>query len=208
LRPRLEAVPVVALQGPEAEEVRARLRRRSARGLKGAERAGGGYSVVTDPAELGPVLEDLMDMHNARFGERSGVFSTPELRAFHVRAATRLAAAGMARVCRLSTAERDIALEYVLMMGDRAFSYQSGFCAEGGHSPGRTGMCLAILTAAEEGRLEYDLLRGDEAYKADYASGSRPDVHLRALRPTPVALRWAGRRVQLKVARRRAVAGA
>jgi CelD/BcsL family acetyltransferase involved in cellulose biosynthesis len=202
LQPQLEPVPVVALQGPEAEEVRAMLRRRSARGLKAAERAGGGYSAVNDPAEVGPLLESLMDMHNERWGDQSEIFSTPELRQFHIRAAIRLAAAGMAKLCRLFTAEGDIALEYVLVMGDRAFSYQSGFRPDGGHAPGRTAMCRAMLTAADEGRAEYDLLRGDEAYKADYATGSRPNVRLRALRPTPGAAAWAGRRVVQKLARR------
>jgi CelD/BcsL family acetyltransferase involved in cellulose biosynthesis len=187
---------VVALQGPDAEAVRARLRRRSARGVKSAERAGGGYSVVDDPEEVGRLLETLMDMHNSRFSDRSTVFSTPELRRFHVRAAERMAAAGYARVCRLRTADTDIALEYVMMIGDRAFSYQSGFRPDGGYSPGKTTMCRAMLTAAEEGRAEYDLLRGDEAYKAEYATGERPDVRLRALRLTPDAVRWIGGRIR------------
>lgn len=189
-----EPVPVISLQGPDSEEVLRRLRRRSARGTKSAQRAGGGYSVVEDPAAVGPVLESLMEMHNDRFGDESVVFSTPELRSFHVRAATRLAAAGMARVCRLSTDTTDIALEYVLLMDDRAFSYQSGFRPDGGHSPGRTVMCRSMLTAAEEGRNEYDLLRGDEEYKSGYATGDRSDAHVRALGFTPRSAIWLARR--------------
>ncbi|MGY1621152.1 GNAT family N-acetyltransferase [Geodermatophilus sp. SYSU D00965] len=193
-RPCVEAVPVVGLRGHSAEQVRQRLHRRSIRGLKSVQRAGGGYSVVEDPELVGPLLESLMDMHNDRFGEQSAVFASPELRRFHVTAATRMAAAGTARVCRLSTAEGDVALEYVLLLGDRAYSYQSGFRPDGGHSPGRTVMCRSILTAAEEGRTEYDLLRGDEAYKEEYTTGTRLDVRLRALRPTPRTVVWlAGR---------------
>jgi len=187
-----EPVPIVTLRGPDAEAVRNRLCRRSARGTKWAARAGGGYSVVEDPADVGSLMESLMTMHNARFGERSEVFSTPDLRRFHVRAATRLAAAGLARIGRLFTSEGDIALEYVLLHDDRAFSYQSGFLPDGGHSPGRTVMCRSILTAADEGRAEYDLLRGDEEYKLEYATGSRPDVRVRALRPTRRAAVWVG----------------
>lgn len=190
-RLQTEPVAVVSLQGHQGQEVQARLRRRSARGTKWAERAGGGYSVVEDPALVGPLLETLMLMHNERFGDLSRVFSTPALRAFHVTAAQRMAKAGLARVCRLSTDESDIALEYVLLMGDRAFSYQSGFRSVG-HSPGRTLMCRSMLTAAGEGRVEYDLLRGDEAYKTEYATGARRDVRIRALRPTPRAAVWLG----------------
>lgn len=135
-----------------------------------------------------------MDLHNERFGTRSVVFSTPERRAFHLAAATCLAAAGMAWVDRLSTTDEELALEYVLLHGDRAYGYQSAFRPGVGHSPGRTAMCQSILATADEGRIEYDFLRGDEDYKADYSTGSRPDVRLRALRPTPRAAGWlAGR---------------
>ena len=204
LPPDVERVAVLDLR---SEEARQRLVRRSARGLKWVRRAGGGFSSVTDPAALGPALETLMDLHNERFGARSEVFSTPERRAFHLAAATRLAASGMARVDRLSTADEDLALEYVLLHGDRAYGYQSAFRVGAGHSPGRTAMCRSILAAADDGRGEYDFLRGDEDYTADYATGSRPDVRLRALRPTPRAAGWLagrlGRRLVRTLDRRR-----
>ena len=193
-------VEQVAVLDLRSEDARQRLARRSARGLKWVRRAGGGFSSVTDPVHVGPALETLMDLHNERFGERSVVFSTPERRAFHRTAATRLAEAGMARVDRLSTADEDLALEYVLLHGDRAYGYQSAFRRGAGHSPGRTVMCQSILAAAGEGRVEYDFLRGDEDYKADYATGSRPDVRLRALRPTPRAAGWLAGRLGRRLA--------
>jgi CelD/BcsL family acetyltransferase involved in cellulose biosynthesis len=200
-------VEPVAVMDLRSEEVRQRLVRRGARGLKWVRRAGGGFASVTDPAEVGHALETLMDLHNDRFGARSVVFSTPERRTFHLAAATRLAAAGMARVNRLSTADQDIAFEYVLLHGDRAYAYQSAFRPGVGHSPGRTVMCQGVLVLAGEGRVEYDFLRGEEDYKADYATGSRPDVRLRALRPTPRAAGWLagqlGRRLAKALDRRR-----
>jgi CelD/BcsL family acetyltransferase involved in cellulose biosynthesis len=94
-----------------------------------------------------------------------------------------------------------------LLHEDRAYAYQSAFRPGVGHSPGRTVMCQAILDLAGEGLVEYDFLRGDEDYKADYATGSRPDVRLRALRPTPRAAGWLagrlGRRVATALDRRR-----
>jgi hypothetical protein len=62
-------------------------------------------------------------------------------------------------------------------------------------------MCRSILAAADAGRVEYDFLRGDEDYKADYATGSRPDVRLRALRPTPRAAGWIAGRIGRRVVR-------
>jgi CelD/BcsL family acetyltransferase involved in cellulose biosynthesis len=194
----VEPVAVVDLR---SEEARQRLVRRSARGMKWVQRAGGGFTGVADPAGVRSALETLMDMHNDRFGERSVVFATPERRTFHLTAAARLAAAGMARVNRLSTADQDIALEYVLLHGERAYSYQSAFRPGVGHSPGRTAMCRSILAAADDGRVEYDFLRGDEDYKADYATGSRPDVRLRAVRPTARAAGWLAGRLGRRVVR-------
>jgi CelD/BcsL family acetyltransferase involved in cellulose biosynthesis len=107
----------------------------------------------------------------------------------------------MARVDRLSTADEDLALEYVLLHGERAYGYQSAFRPGVGHSPGRTAMCQSILATAHEGRVEYDFLRGDEDYKADYATGSRPDVRLRALRPTPRAAGWLAARLGRRLVR-------
>lgn len=195
-RPEPEPVSVVDIQVAGGRE---RLLKRSARGRKWAEKAGGGYSVVEDAAALRPLLESLMEMHNQRFGEQSVVFATPAHRDFHVTAIGRLAAAGMARICRLSTADKDIALEYVMLLGDRAFAYQSGCLPDEGYSPGRTVQCLSMLTATDEGRAEYDLLRGDEPYKAEYATGIRPDVRIRAIRPTPKVAAWAGGRLLRRV---------
>ena len=194
-------VEPVAVMDLRSEEVRQRLLRRGARGLKWVQRAGGDFSGVTDPAEVGAALETLMDLHNDRFGERSVVFSTPERRTFHLTAATRLAAAGMARVNRLSTADQDIAFEYVLLHGNRVYAYQSAFRPGVGHSPGRTVMCQGVLALADEGWVEYDFLRGEEDYKTDYATGSRPDVRLRALRPTPRAAGWLAGQLRRRVAR-------
>jgi CelD/BcsL family acetyltransferase involved in cellulose biosynthesis len=198
LPPEVEQVAVLDLRSDEARQ---RLVRRSARGLTWARQAGGGFSSVTDPAEVGAALESLMDLHNERFGERSVVFSTPARRAFHLTAATRLAEAGMARVDRLSTANQDLALEYVLLHEDRAYGYRSAFRPGVGHSPGRTAMCQSILALASEGRVEYDFLRGDEEYKADYATASRPDVRLRALRLNPRATGWLAGRLGSRLVR-------
>jgi CelD/BcsL family acetyltransferase involved in cellulose biosynthesis len=91
-------------------------------------------------------------------------------------------------------------MEYVLLLEDRAFGYQSGFLPEAAHAPGRTVMCSSILTALDEGRRLYDFLRGDEAYKAEYATAHHDDVRIQAVRVSPATAGWAARILLRKLA--------
>ena len=64
-----------------------------------------------------------------------------------------------------------------------------------GYSPGRTLLARAVLSAVDEGLAEFDLLRGDEPYKDVFATGTRYDVRLRALRPTARTAGWVSRKL-------------
>ncbi|UER54069.1 GNAT family N-acetyltransferase [Kineosporiaceae bacterium SCSIO 59966] len=191
LRHEIEPVPVVDLVGESAPAVLEMLQRRSRRGMRRAWRSGGGFDLVTDPGRAAPLLDTLIRLHTARFGAASQVFATPALRTFHHLVVPRLMASGLARLGRLVVDEAVAAVEYMLLLDDRAFSYQSGFSPEHGHAPGRTAMCQTILAAAREGRREYDLLRGDEDYKAEYSTRTRCDVRLLVVRPTWRTVHWA-----------------
>ena len=164
------------------------LRQQVSRGLRIAERTGGGLAVATTALEVGKVLPVLMDQHEQRFGTRSQVFATPARRQFHLTAAKTLAVHGMARVYRLEVDGRQAALLYALRLDDRLFYYSMGIQPDVGTSPGRTLLGQVALAAAAEGLSEFDLLRGDHAFKLRFASGSRSDLHVRLLRPTPRAL--------------------
>lgn len=205
--PEAVPVPFVCLDGDDVAEVRENVRRQVKRGVRAAERSGGGSSVVSGPDRLVELLEELMRLHNRRFGDASAVFATPALRRFHALAARRLAEAGMARMYRLVADGVDAGLLYVLLWENRAFYYQSGMVPEAGHGPGRTVLGQAILSTAGEGFREFDLLRGDEPYKGRFATGTRHDVRIRALRPTARTVAWSsGRLLQrlLRVGRRSA----
>lgn len=187
---RLPERPVVCpyvdlTAGDESRLIRSRtLRDQVRRSLRRAERSGGGLEVLGDPGAVERPLRGLMALHTARFGDTSEVFATEPRRAFHLRAVRRLAAAGMARVYRFAGApDVDAGLLYALVLGPRLFYYQMGFDPDAAMSPGRTVLGQAILTAAREGFQEFDLLRGDHAFKQRFASGSRSDRRVSALRP-------------------------
>lgn len=162
----------------------ASLRSQVGRGLRAAERAGGGFEVVTDPDGVVRLLAELMRLHVERFGAVSEVFATPARRQAHRVAAAQLAAHGLARVYRLHADGVDTALLYALRHGTTLSYYSAGMRTEGSLSPGRTLLGLVALSAAEEGLHELDLLRGEHEYKARFANANRDDVRLRLVKAT------------------------
>ena len=171
------------------------LRQQVSRGLRVAEREGGGLQVCTSPDDVTAALRVLMDLHNRRFGERSAVFATPERQRFHIDVAGRLAEDGLARVYRLRVGEEDAALLYALRLGGTLYYYSMGMQADLGSSPGRTLLGQVALAAAAEGLDEFDLLRGEHGFKLRFASGTHEDLHRRLLRPSPRVLPVLARRV-------------
>jgi CelD/BcsL family acetyltransferase involved in cellulose biosynthesis len=196
--------PYVDLRGKEEQGLLAspKLRQQIRQGLRVAERSGGGFSVVSDATLVPPLLEELMRLHNARFGAASSVFSTPARRRFHLLASSRLARAGMARIYRLVADGVDAALLYALVLEGRVYHYSTGIVPDAGLSPGRTVLGQAILSAATEGFEEFDMLRGDHASKQRFATGTRMDLRVRTLRVSPMTLAEALWRVARRAARR------
>ncbi len=178
------------------------LRQQVRRGLRMAERTGGGFRVVREPAEVQRLLVELMRMHNARFGAASKVFATAERRAFHLAVGGRLAIDGAARIYALEQSGRDAALLYALLHDQRLFYYALGFDPEAEGSPGRTLLGLTAVDAAEEDLREFDLLRGDHGFKTRLATGARGDVRVTLWRSTPRAAALLARGAGRAAARR------
>lgn len=193
LQPETITVPYLSLvQAPVLRS--ASLRSQVGRGLRAAQRAGGGFEVVSDPDTVVVLLEEMMRLHVARFAAASEVFATESRRQAHRVAAAQLAADGLARVYRLHADGVDTALLYALLHEKTVAYYSAGLRAEVSLSPGRTLLGMVALSAAEEGLEELDLLRGDHEYKARFASASRDDVRLRLAKVTPRAAGAAVRR--------------
>ena len=170
-----------------------KLRKRVRKHLAEAVADGGGCLLEVEPDRAASALDELMRLHQRRYGSVATAFSTPARRTFHKMAVARMAAAGMARIYRLSSGGRDVALEYDLVFDGKVYAYSAGIDPEARGSPGLALTGHIVLTAAAEGLREYDMLRGDEPYKLRFASGQRCDLRLRGLRLTPVsALRASG----------------
>lgn len=183
------------------------LRQQVARGLRACEQAGGGLRVATSPAEIRRLLPVLMQLHNERFGSESQVFASPARRRFHLGAAALLAERGMARVYWLENEGQEAALLYAFRVDERLYYYSMGLRPDVGRSPGLTLLGQTLLAAAQEGLREFDLLRGDHAFKLRFSSDSRADVRIRLLRATPRSARWALGRLPDRSRQLRAVVG-
>jgi CelD/BcsL family acetyltransferase involved in cellulose biosynthesis len=209
-----EELPI-AYVGLSGEILSGHGRKQIRKEIRKAEAAGGGFSVVTEPAEFPALLDSMMDLHVARFGDRSRVFATPHRRRFHQLAAARMGAAGMVRMHRLAVGEEPAAITYTLVWDGTVLFYSGGLRTDIGMTPGFSVRGAAMLAAAEAGYTVADLMRGDHGYKERFRSEVRSDVRRRVARVNAglarsVAVRAGhaalGRaRGQLSALRRRAV---
>jgi CelD/BcsL family acetyltransferase involved in cellulose biosynthesis len=204
LRRPIERSNVPYIDLVAAQPLRSRsLRSQVGRGQRMVERDGGVFEVLTEPDDVAAALPTLMRLHQQRFGSASAVFATAERRAAHLAAATHLAASGSARIYRLRAGSVDLALLYALQHRSSLLYYNAGMQADGAFSPGRTLLGLVTNSAAAEGFTELDLLRGDHAYKARFATGARTDVRIRVVRATVRSARAVVRRRAAALRRRR-----
>ena len=74
---------------------------------------------------------------------------------------------------------KTVAYELCFDFGGRVFSYNGSFLSEYGKlSPGTALTAAVLQSACERGRIEYDMLRGEEAYKARWSDMCRSEAHL------------------------------
>lgn len=157
--------------------------------IRKAEAAGGGFCVVTDPARFPALLESMMDLHVARFGDRSRVFATPHRRRFHQLAAARLGAVGLVRMHQLAVGDEPAAITYNLVWAGSVLFYSGGLRTDIGMTPGFSVRGAAMLAAAEAGYTTADLMRGDHGYKERFRAEVRSDVRRRVARVNPALAR-------------------
>jgi CelD/BcsL family acetyltransferase involved in cellulose biosynthesis len=128
-----------------------------------------------DASSLSADMETLFDLHARRWAQgRSTIFSTPGRRAFHQDFARAALARGWLRLWLLEVDGAPIAAWYGWRLGNRYLYYQAGFDPIWAtHSPGLLLLAHTIRAAIEEGAASYDMLLGDESYKARFASVER-----------------------------------
>ncbi len=135
------------------------------------------WEVVTDPAQLNTVMDDLIRLHQAKWkalGEE-GAFGNPKGEAFHRKAAAALLEKGMLRLHRLIIDGKTVVANYGFRYGNRQFDFASGWdVAYADYSPGEILNGLMLRQAHDEGVREYDLMSGAQEYKLRWGAEIAP----------------------------------
>jgi CelD/BcsL family acetyltransferase involved in cellulose biosynthesis len=166
--------PYVTLPGRAAEYLADRsgqLRSTISRSRKRLAKAGIAPR-VRDASDVGPALDDLRRLHDARWGDRSGFLeSWPGFAAAMAAGAAR----GEVRIADLADeAGTAVAVELELCVAGRWSFYQAGRLDDRElRGSGSVLKAAVIDEAIAAGVTELDLLRGDEPYKADWATATR-----------------------------------
>jgi CelD/BcsL family acetyltransferase involved in cellulose biosynthesis len=134
------------------------------------------YRVVTDPDQAVEAFERFLALHESSWASRGGSSATghQSLKDFHRDVVVRLALAGRVRFEEIWVDGACRASLYGISGGDRYCFYLSGYDpAWAKLSLGFAVVGLSIAGAVERGVKFYDLLRGAETYKFEWANETR-----------------------------------
>jgi CelD/BcsL family acetyltransferase involved in cellulose biosynthesis len=154
------------------------------------------FIAVSDPAGLERHFPELVRLHRIRFERRQqeSAFVRPGVPAFHEEALKALAARGWARLYLLRANGQVVAALYGFSMGSAFQFYQCGMDPEWMKvSVGQILVGRSIDEAIRTGHSDFDFLRGDESYKAQWTERTRETVTVRLFdyRPASLAARAA-----------------
>jgi CelD/BcsL family acetyltransferase involved in cellulose biosynthesis len=123
--------------------------------------------------ELGNDLGTFFRLHDERWDDRGGsTSSTDRVRLFLAEVAGRCLARGWLRLWQLTSAGEPAASFLGWSLGPTYSYYLAGFDSRlARHSPGTVLLAHTIRDAIGDGCERYDLLLGDESYKARFADG-------------------------------------
>ncbi|HWE25780.1 MAG TPA: GNAT family N-acetyltransferase [Myxococcales bacterium] len=139
------------------------------------------------PEESRLAVERFLDLHRARWSVEGGSdgLSDDRHEAFHRVAVQTLAERGWLRLYTLFAARRAVASVYGVVHKQRFLYYQSGYDpAWRSKSVGLVLLARTVQDAYGEGLAEFDFLRGDEGYKAEWARAERWTIQMRLWRGT------------------------
>ena len=149
------------------------------------------WRTASTSAEFEEAWATFVDLHQRRrrsLGE-PGCFRSPRFSLFHYEVARKLLAEGRLRLHTLELDGRPLAAEYHLAGGGTVFGYQSGVDPTRlEEEPGRLAGIAVVRQAIDEGFRTYDLLRGDEPYKAHWRAVPTPMEQWTIVNP-----RWSSR---------------
>jgi CelD/BcsL family acetyltransferase involved in cellulose biosynthesis len=146
---------------------------------------GSSIECARTPEEAAKATEHFLALHRARWAADGGSDGVGDERheTFHRDAIARLARSGSLRLYTLFCARRPVASVYGVVHQGKLNYYQSGYDpAWGSKSVGLVLLARSVSDAFAEGLREFDFLRGNEGYKAEWARGERWTVQLRLWR--------------------------
>ncbi len=127
---------------------------------------------VENEADLKKGLEVLFRLHGTRWGSTRqplGVFDDQRFRKFHATVSRKLLDSNQLRLAWLEYDGKPLAIEYQFVDAKAVYAYQAGVdLSMQEYSPGRLSMMAAIQFAISKDCEFFDLLRGDEPYKANW----------------------------------------
>jgi CelD/BcsL family acetyltransferase involved in cellulose biosynthesis len=140
---------------------------------------------LADADTLDAGMTALFELHRSRWNARwlPGVLGGRRVQAFHREVAARFLEQGWLRLHLLSLDGAIRSALYCFTLGGRTLYYLGGFAPEyGKYSLGTLLTARAIRQAMEEGCVEFDFLRGSEAYKYKWLPEERVNHRLLLLR--------------------------
>jgi len=126
--------------------------------------------------EMEKRMNDFIQQHQGRWKtkQRPGAFAKDSFAGFHKKVATRLFEQKKLRLYYLELDEKPVASYYLFYDNDTFYFYLSGFDPDyGKYSVSSVLMARAILDAIDLGLKEFDLMRGEGAYKFKWTDKKR-----------------------------------
>ena len=131
---------------------------------------------------------DLHQQRRAMMGQ-DGCFSCVRFESFLYNATRQLAGQDLAEITVIQSNDQALASMLTFIKGETLMMYQSGFNPKRqNESPGYQIVLQAVRNAFERGLSEFDLMRGDEPYKARWNTSRVPLKSLRLVPPRFSAL--------------------
>jgi CelD/BcsL family acetyltransferase involved in cellulose biosynthesis len=160
------------LEGKQRHEIRRKLRRLNEAGEIR-------FRVIKRPDEIFEAMDTFFSMFKASRPDKSE-FLTDQMVSFFLLLAQRMAQQGLLRMSFLDIDQVPAAGVMCFDYNDTIFLYNNGYDPRFGNlSPGFLSKVYSIKDSIDRGRLRYDLLKGDEAYKKRLGSTPVPLYHLK-----------------------------
>jgi CelD/BcsL family acetyltransferase involved in cellulose biosynthesis len=141
--------------------------------------------IVGDKGRLPKAMEDLFSLHEKRAAQRKIVstFISHEVKHFHQLFSSLMLEKDALRLCFLYDGDVPTSALYAFKYNGTMFFYQGGMDpAWTKMSLGSVLMNIVIKQAFDEGLIEFDFLKGDDAYKRSWSNSERRQYRLNLYR--------------------------